>query len=58
MSKLDWCTVGELRNFQLTASEMFQFKTLNVEFDNVRDQFNDFYFKLVGCLDMHTPLKN
>ena len=29
----------------------------DVEFDNVDDQFNDFYFKLEGCVDRHVPLK-
>ena len=31
-------------------------QSFNVEFDNVNDQFNDFYFKLEGCVDRHAPL--
>ena len=56
MSNLYWCTVVTTLNFQLRASEMFQFKT-SLEFDHVNDQFNDFYFKLEGCVDRHAPLK-
>ena len=33
-------------------------QNFDVEFDNVNDQFNDFYFKLEGCVDRHAPLKN
>ena len=32
-------------------------QNFDVEFDNVDDQFNDFYFKLEGCVDRHAPLK-
>ena len=32
-------------------------QNFNVEFDDVNDQFNDFYFKLESCIDRHAPLQ-
>ena len=31
-------------------------QNFDVEFGNVNNQFNDFYFKLEGCVDRHAPL--
>ena len=28
-----------------------------MEFDDVNHQFNDFYFKLAGCVERHAPIK-
>ena len=49
MSKLYLCRVVTTLNFQLTASDDVSIQNSDVEFDNVNDQFNDFYFKLEGC---------
>ena len=32
-------------------------QNFNVEFDDVNHQFNDFYFKLAGCVERHAPIK-
>ena len=32
-------------------------QNFNNEFNNINDQFNDFYFKLEGCVDRHAPIK-
>ena len=32
-------------------------QNFNVEFEDVNDQFNDFYFKIEGCVNRHAPLK-
>ena len=33
------------------------YSKFSVEFGDVNDQFNDFYFKLDGCVDRHAPLQ-
>ena len=32
-------------------------QNFNVEFEDVNDQFNDFYFKIEDCVNRHAPLK-
>ena len=32
-------------------------QNFNAEFEDVNDQFNDFYFKIEGCINRHAPLK-
>ena len=35
----------------------FSIQNFNVEFEDVNDQSNDFYFKIEGCANIHAPLK-
>ena len=43
--------------FSADISRDVTIQNFNVKFDNVNDQFNDFYFKLEGCVDRRAPLK-
>ena len=49
------------RDYSKFSADIFRddvsIQNFNVKFDNVNDQFNDFYFKLEGCVDRHAPLK-
>ena len=36
---------------------MMSSQNWNVTFDNVNKQFNDFYWKLEGCVNRHIPVK-
>ena len=64
--KLDFkTTVVYSRDYSKFSADSFRddvsSQNFNVEFDNLNDQFNDFYYKLEGCVDRHqkeTKLKN
>ena len=47
------------RDYSKFSDDIFRddvsIQNFNVKFDNVNDQFNDFYFKLDGCVDRHAP---
>ena len=60
--KLDFkTTVVYSRDYSKFSADSFRddvsSQNFNVEFDNINDQFNDFYYKLKGCVDRHAPLK-
>ena len=49
---------GTTLNFLLVALEkMCPFKTLMWNLMMTNHQFNDFYFKLAGCVERHAPIK-
>ena len=50
--KRDYSTFSET-----SLREDVSIQNFNNQLDDVNDQFQDFYFKLQGCVDRHAPLK-
>ena len=52
-------TVVYSRDYSKFSADSFRgdvsSQNFNVEFVNINDQFNDFYYKLEGCVDRHAP---
>ena len=49
------------RDFSKFENDLFRddvsIQNWNLSFDNVNDQFNDFFWKITGCVDRHAPIK-
>ena len=60
--KIDYKTLSIYsRDYSKFSADSFRedvsIQNFNVEFDDVNHQFNDFYFKLAGCVERHAPIK-
>ena len=61
-SKFDYKTISIYkRDYSKFSDESFRddvsIQNFNNEFMDINDQFNDFYFKLEGCVNRHAPFK-
>ena len=62
MDKIDYKTMSIYsRDYSKFCVDSFRddvsIQNFKVEFDDVNQQFNDFYFKLAGCVERHAPIK-
>ena len=53
--KIHKCDFSEFENDLFRDDVSIQ--NWNLSFDNVNDQFNEFFWKITGCVDRHAPIK-
>ena len=62
ITEIDYKSINICNRHYSTCSEGsfrddVSIQNFNNHFEDVNDKFNDFYFKLEGCVERHAPLK-